>query len=121
MTPEAKAEPCDAFNTEIEKIWNDKVLEELELPMRVYDGELDASDGEAILTSVNVFTKKWIEHREKICQDHNLPNSMDNEKYEQIVNCLNDSLEQLKTQLTELKSGERTQMNLPESDLENCY
>ncbi len=110
-------EPCDSFDSRVDEIWNDEVLEELGLTIKIYNGELGALDAEQIVTQMNSFSKEWVTLRNSACKNHNEPDSLSDDQYRRIVDCLDKALSDLEGRITEFKGGDVTALDSIKTEL----
>ncbi len=118
--PKKVIEPCDVFETQVDEVWNDDVLEALNLTVKVYTGDLDALDAEQIVAKLDAFCEKWMTLRQTACEKHNESDSPSDEPYTQIVECLETALSNLKRRIIELENNDLTGLQSILIDLNNC-
>ena len=118
--PLAKRSPenCDHFKTQMDAVWNGDVLETLDLTVRIYKGELDASDGERIVSELNSLSERWVALRTEACQMHNNAPTSDND--DRLSKCLDEKLRDLERKLGLFADGDLSVLDGIRIILDEC-
>jgi hypothetical protein len=113
-------EPCENFKAQMDGVWNDDTLERLDLTVRIYKGELDASDGERIVSELNALSERWVALRTEACQTHNEDLTMKDADYAQLVSCLDTKLCELEKKLNLFVDGDVSALTGILNSLDDC-
>ncbi len=100
-----KIENCERFGSQLSRVWDEDRLERLDLPVKVYQKELDAAHAERIVSNLNAFADQWIQVRTNACEQHNEPGQMTRAHYRQTVKCLKKALRKLDQDLDQFENG----------------
>ena len=87
-------------------IWNDEALKKLDLTVRIYKGELNAADGERIVSELNTLSARWISRRTDACQAYNRDTTISDPDHERLVGCLDTALGELEKKLARFADGD---------------
>ena len=117
-TAELSPENCDRFKSQMDAVWNADVLETLELTVKIYRGELDASDGERIVSELGNLSERWVTLRTEACQMHN--NAPANGDAERRVNCLDEKRRELERTLGLFADGDFSALDGTLVNLNEC-
>jgi len=98
LAPAPQPGPCDLIEDKAHAVWGPKILDTLDFSVKIYEGDMHASDAELAVTRLNDFTSRWIEMRTFVC-------AAGGPEMEEILDCLDHALMVQKVIVTDMRSG----------------
>lgn len=91
--PPTPEESCDSVEQRARSVWSNEIKARLDLQVKVYEDDLDASDAEKTVAWMDVFSRGWIRAGEATCKDLFLGQTISREEYDRRFECLDRVLE----------------------------
>ena len=111
---------CDAFIANVDDVWNDEVLAGLELTMKIYTGELDASQAVQLVKEMETFVETWRALRMTTCDNISEFDTFDETKRLSSLDCLENVLHTLSQRIMEFAKGDSTAFMEISAKAEEC-
>ncbi len=89
--PAPVTSPCD-FEKHARSVWGIDTQAEVNLPIKILDGKLQAQEAEMVATEMDRFTEEWVNLRESACRAHLVEKTLDKDGYEANVDCMESAL-----------------------------
>lgn len=103
--PVQEPEPCD-FKEVVEQVWSERVQGELDLPVKILDGKMEAVDAEKVTKQLNAFAAKWLEMREGFCRAYLDNENVQQAQYHAQIACLDAALDAMGQYVELLREGD---------------
>lgn len=97
---------CD-FREEATSRWNHQIEKDLNLAVKIVDGEYEAADAEKVTSLLNQFTEDWISIRDWVCREYETSRPQSQSAYQIKVECLNRALAEQTDIVESIKKNEK--------------
>ena len=115
---------CARLHDQAEAVWNLNTRTELDIPVRIFDGQLAAADAEHVVSQLDRFTVDWILLSETVCKQRASNQGETSRDYRTVMGCLNAVLNKQEDIIRELKNGDSSalpQIDTLHPNLVQCY
>jgi hypothetical protein len=103
--PPTPQETCDGVELRAREVWSKEIKARLDLQVKVYEDDIDASDAEKTVAWMDVFSRGWIRAGEATCKDLFIGQTITREEYDRRFECLDRVLEGQRSVVELLKSA----------------
>jgi hypothetical protein len=91
--PPTRDEICRSVEQRARAIWSNEIKARLDLQVKVYEDDIDASDAEKTVAWMDVFSRGWIRAGEATCRDLFVGHTIRDDVFDERFTCLDRVLE----------------------------
>ncbi len=100
-------DPCAEPSGGAASVWNAEVRNDLNLSVRILNGEIEAAEAELVTDRLNQFTTDWEILRDATCRDHHEHQAITPAEHDVVMACLDTALEDFRAVVDALKAGDK--------------
>ncbi len=99
--------PCDAYEARATEVWNPQIRGNVDFSVKIYAGEITASDAEWLATQMDRFTLAWIRLGRASCEARFETGTLSQDGYAAWVICFDSALEHQRVVVSTLATSGR--------------
>jgi hypothetical protein len=96
---------CHELEARARKIWGPEIRGELDFSVRIFEGEILASDAELAVNRLDEFTEAWVKLAVGACESHAAAGTLEGEEYTSLLRCLAQALETQRAIIDAMRTG----------------
>ncbi len=100
-------DPCDAYEARATEVWNPQIRGNVDFSVKIYAGEITASDAEWLATQMDRFTLAWVRLGRASCEARFETGALSQGDYAARVICFDSALEHQRVVVSTLATSGR--------------